>query len=851
MTRSPFRWPWHCALALALTATACDLPDPSTDAITDASAAGGSGGSGSPQGGTGGAPTPDASTAVTPDAAPPAPDAATVVPQRASAMVGPEGGRVAHPGGAALDVPAGALAAAMEISIENRPPPARIGASTPVGEAFVLGPDGQTFARPVRVTLPVTGDAGAVGLFIAPDENGPFAALATTADASGTLLTAETGHFSVVVAATPPGAFFITSGPVLPPGVVDVPYGPLALEATGGTPPFVWSLTAGSLPFGLDLTVDGVLSGTPLDTAGPLLQVRAEDAVGAAVEAVLTLQITREPLPVATALVPASAPAGSGPLALEVEGTAFAPGDTILFDGQPLQTAFVADTSLTTTLEAALLLAPGQYEVGVERPGVGVAGPLTFEVVGGGGAPVLTRLEPDQVAAGSPDTQIRVVGGGFTAAAVSSVDAVPVATGFVSDQELSVVVPAAVLAAPGARTITVADAGGPSNALTLTVGDPPAAGPPIDSVLPATIWSGAGDTRVNVSGMNFDPAGTLTLDGVPIVTEFFHPGGVAGTLPGALVAAAGVHTLRYENPRGAGGAGPATDLTFVDLPFGPLRTLDTSDGGMYGVAGDATDAYWVDWNAGNVWRAPLDGQPPVLLASGQARPYAIAVDATNVYWTNESFGLGQGSLMVMPKAGGAPTTLASGLSGAHNLALDGTHVWLAEMWSAQLSRVPAAGGALEIMASGLDGMSGLDVDATHVYFGPSDVQSGLRRLPLNAAPGTPPEIVAARQAPYDIDAGPSGTVHWVDQFNRNVMALAPGGRPTVFAARLSAPHFVAEHAGYVFIGDRGAGGLYAQALGDQTRVFIGQPSAPWDLVDAPGGLVISFNTVVAFLPDAP
>ncbi|MCK6574532.1 hypothetical protein L6V77_25920 [Myxococcota bacterium] len=845
------------SLALAWALSGCDLPD---ETPRDASAAGGA--VPAPDAAVdvpdGRAPDPDAAVDVPdgrapdPDGLAPTPDAGPAPSRRVAAMVGPEGGRVEHPGGAALDVPAGALGAPVEVSIEDTPPPEAAGASTPVGAAFILGPAGQTFAAPVRVTLPIPADAGPgpFGLFIAPGPEGPFAALETTVDGSGTRASAATTHFSVVLAATPPGTLLITSGPALPPGVVDVPYGPVALSATGGTPPYLWSLTGGSLPFGLELTPDGLLSGTPRDTASPVLQVRAADAAGAAVESVLSLQITREPLPLVTALVPDTAAAGSGPLELEIQGMGFAPGDLIRFDGEPLQTAFVSDASLTATLDALLLQAPGGREVTVERPGVGIAGPLAFTVTGGG-APVLVRLAPDRVAAGSADTQVQVQGGGFTAAAVAAVDGQNVGTGFVSDEALAIVVPAALLAMPGERSVTVTDVGGLSNALVLTVGDALPAGPPIQAVVPSRIFTGAGNTRLNVSGMNFDPAGVLTLDGIPLATEFFHPGGVAGVIPGAVVAVPGVHSLRYENPPGAGGAGAAVELTFVDLPFGPLRTLDTTAGAIYGVAADETHAYWADWTTGEVRRAPLGGGASELVANGQARPYAVAIDATTVYWTNESFGLGQGELVSAPKAGGMPVRVATGLSGPHNVALDGTHAWLAEMWSAQLSRVPLAGGAVEVIAAGLDGMSGLDVDATHVYFGPSDVQSGVRRLPRDAAPGDAPEIVAARQAPYDLDVGPSGSVFWVDQFARQVMRLEPGGRPTVFASGLSAPHFLAEHAGYVFIGDR-SGGLFAQALDDDARVFVGNlGAAPWDMADAPGGLVVSFNSVVAFLPDAP
>jgi hypothetical protein len=52
------------------------------------------------------------------------------------------------------------------------------------------------------------------------------------------------------------------SNPVLHPGEVGVTYAPVTLSATGGLPPYTW-ISVGSLPAGLILSSDGVVSGTP------------------------------------------------------------------------------------------------------------------------------------------------------------------------------------------------------------------------------------------------------------------------------------------------------------------------------------------------------------------------------------------------------------------------------------------------------------------------------------------------------------------------------------------------------------------------------------------------------------
>lgn len=52
------------------------------------------------------------------------------------------------------------------------------------------------------------------------------------------------------------------------------------LEATGGTPEYTWSLVAGRLPRGLELSEEGLISGTPKDKGEFHLVVKVEDAAG-------------------------------------------------------------------------------------------------------------------------------------------------------------------------------------------------------------------------------------------------------------------------------------------------------------------------------------------------------------------------------------------------------------------------------------------------------------------------------------------------------------------------------------------------------------------------------------------
>jgi len=74
-------------------------------------------------------------------------------------------------------------------------------------------------------------------------------------------------------------------------GTVGVPYGPVALTATGGTGAVTFAVTVGSLPSGLTFSSAGVLSGTPTQAGAFPFTITAKDSVGNAGSQAYTLTI--------------------------------------------------------------------------------------------------------------------------------------------------------------------------------------------------------------------------------------------------------------------------------------------------------------------------------------------------------------------------------------------------------------------------------------------------------------------------------------------------------------------------------------------------------------------------------
>ena len=114
---------------------------------------------------------------------------------------------------------------------------------------------------PLPAGLTIDSNTGEIGGLPTTADTFPF-----TVQVMDDLNDTATAALSIVIASAPPLAITTTA---LPDGAVGVPYN-VTLQATGGTPPLMWSRTAGSLPSGLLLdAATGNISGIPNGSPGP------------------------------------------------------------------------------------------------------------------------------------------------------------------------------------------------------------------------------------------------------------------------------------------------------------------------------------------------------------------------------------------------------------------------------------------------------------------------------------------------------------------------------------------------------------------------------------------------------
>jgi uncharacterized protein (TIGR03437 family) len=109
---------------------------------------------------------------------------------------------------------------------------------------------------------------------------------------------AVSANYSLTISIPPPLSM---TAPSLPNGTVQVPYsGTVSGSASGGNPPYQWSIRNGSLPPGIALSPTGILSGTPTLPGTFTFALQAIDGSGASGAVGATIQISAAALSITT-----------------------------------------------------------------------------------------------------------------------------------------------------------------------------------------------------------------------------------------------------------------------------------------------------------------------------------------------------------------------------------------------------------------------------------------------------------------------------------------------------------------------------------------------------------------------
>jgi hypothetical protein len=127
--------------------------------------------------------------------------------------------------------------------------------------------------------LSISASTGMITGMPAQNSVGTVSATVKVTDSTQPSSQSASSNLSISISpGTSPVALAVTTSS-LPGGTVSIPYPSTTLQASGGVPPYSWSLQSGSLPAGLNLSIAGAISGAPTSAgAYPLTFVVTDSA---------------------------------------------------------------------------------------------------------------------------------------------------------------------------------------------------------------------------------------------------------------------------------------------------------------------------------------------------------------------------------------------------------------------------------------------------------------------------------------------------------------------------------------------------------------------------------------------
>jgi PKD repeat protein len=364
---------------------------------------------------------------------------------------------------------------------------------------------------------------------------------------------AGSGNYAVTI--SPAACPTVTVNPAsLPQGTLGTPYNQ-TLSASGGAPPFTFSVASGSLPGGLTLSSAGALSGTPTAAGVFNFVVTATDVNGCTGNRSYSVTIGTAPCP-AISISPATLPDG-------VAGTAYNQSFSASGGAAPYTFAIQSGSppsglTLTTSgLLSGFPSAPGAYSFLVsatDRNGCIATASYTITI----SCPSVV-LQPAALPAGSVGTPYAVT---LTASGSTGPYTFSIASGALPPG-LSLSTTGALAGIPtsattSAFTVIATSATGcqGSAAYTLAIGS---GGPAITALNPGSAAAGGPAFTLRVSGTGFEPTSVVQWNGAARQTQFVSSTELDASIPASDIVTTGSVPVTVLTP----GRGTSNVLSFT------------------------------------------------------------------------------------------------------------------------------------------------------------------------------------------------------------------------------------------------------------------------------------------------
>lgn len=287
------------------------------------------------------------------------------------------------------------------------------------------------------------------------------------------------------------------------------------------------------------------------------------------------------PAPSITSLSPNSVVAGSGGFTLTVNGTNFASGASVQWNGTNLNTTFVSTTQLQASVPATLTATSGSPSITVSVNGqTSAAAAFTVNssqipdcnhrVVEAGGV-LSPCLGPVGITGGIDNTLISVSifqnqparitlqAGASNPPLKYSITAGSIPAGFqqttspLGNPNLTELFLTGTPATPGTFTftVTVVDANGYSYSQDLSIivfaGSPSGNPPTITGISPTSVTAGSSGFTLTVNGSGFNSTSVIQWNGTGLTTNFISSTQLSASIAASLIASAGTVTVQVSN----------------------------------------------------------------------------------------------------------------------------------------------------------------------------------------------------------------------------------------------------------------------------------------------------------------
>jgi hypothetical protein len=275
--------------------------------------------------------------------------------------------------------------------------------------------------------------------------------------------------------------------------------------------------------------------------------------------------------PAITSLTPSSVTAGGAGFMLTIMGTAFTPDATSMWGTTPLGTIYNSPTQLTAAVPASLIENSGTGSITVTTK-IGTSSPAAFTI--NPSPPAISGLSPGMATAGGSAFTLAISGEYFTSASTAKLGSTALSTAYISQTQLTAVVPANLIASAGTARVSVTTTAGTSAPAIFTIN-------PAIKITITTLPTGTAGNNytgtINVTGGS--PGYTWTVTGLP--NSFSYPNTSDSTLTiTGTPASSGAITFQVSVQDTVGAAaGPVTYT--INIAAGPSGANSGSLNGSY------------------------------------------------------------------------------------------------------------------------------------------------------------------------------------------------------------------------------------------------------------------------------